>query len=256
MTAPHPAKWSQAVLDAIGDVVYELLPDGGRVLDPFAGVGIERLAKAVGDDSLVVGVELEQEWLPEGGDMVQANSVQLPFRAASFDALATSPAYGNRMADNHEAKDACKTCRGSGCTAEGCLGAHPDDGQQHRVCRGCGGSGLSKRNTYAHTLGRKPSEGATTVLQWGEKYRALHEAVWAECRRVLKPGALVLVNVSNHIRDGREKHVAEWHLNAWMLLGARVHHVERIPTPRLGFGANGQTRVDGELLLVLQLPPV
>ncbi len=255
MTAPHPAKWSQPILDAIGDNVYELLPDGGRIIDPFAGVGIERLAKAVGDGFLVVGVELEQEWLPEGGDMVQANSLHPPFRTRSFHAMATSCAYGNRMADAHDAKDACKRCGGSGCTAEGCLGAHPDDGQEHRVCKGCKGSGLSKRNTYKHTLGRDPSPGSTTTQQWGPAYRDTHERIWRRTAELLVPEGWVLLNVSNHIRDGKEKLVAEWHLNTWLMLGARIHHVERIGTQRLGHGANHDTRVDGELLLVLQMPP-
>lgn len=250
MTAPHPAKWSQAVLDTVGDNLFELMPDGGRILDPFAGVGIERLQAAAGD-SLVVGVELEAEWLPEGGDMVQANSRRLPFRSGSFDAMATSPAYGNRMADHHEATDPCKACDGRGTlTPERGAGPAPI-----ARCRACGGTGRSKRNTYRHSLGRMPSEGSTTVLQWGKAYRDLHEHVWRECARVLKPEALVLLNVSNHIRDGREKHVAEWHLNCWLLLGARIHHIERVATPRLGFGQNGNARVDGELLVVMHTPP-
>ena len=251
-TAPHPARWSQSVLDTIGDVAFELLPAGATVLDPFSGVGIERLAKALGDGyDLAVGVELEAEWLPEGGDMVQANSLRLPFRDRSFGALVSSCAYGSRLADSHDAKDSCKRCDGAGATLAARVGTEPT----LAPCKACGGSGLSKRNTYKHTLGRDPSPDSSTTMQWGPAYRDLHERVWRECARVLAPGALVLLNVSNHIRAGKEKHVAEWHLNAWLMLGARVHHARRIPTPRLGFGQNGDARVDGELLLVLNTPP-
>lgn len=255
MTAPHPAKWSQPILDAIGDNVYELLPEGGRIVDPFAGVGIERLAQAVGDGFLVVGVELEHEWLPEGGDMVQGDSMHPPFRPRSFDAMASSCAYGNRMADNHDAKDNCKPCSGKGTVVVGEI--HYAEGVTPKLapCKACGGSGLSKRNTYKHTLGRQPSPGSTTVMQWGPAYRDTHERIWRRTAELLRPEAVVLLNVSNHIRDGKERLVAEWHLNTWLMLGARVHHVERIGTQRLGHGANHDTRVDGELLLVLQMPP-
>lgn len=246
----HPAKWSQAVLDAIGDVCFELLPDGAAIFDPFAGEGVPRLAEAIGQP--VTGIELEPEWAEKGGDTtIVGNALALPFDPASMDAMITSPAYANRMADSHDAKDDCKACNGRGFVAHA-----PSDGPRPvEKCRACDGRGLSKRNTYRHALGRMPTEGSSTTMQWGEPYRQLHEKAWREAARVLKPGGLVILNVSNHIRGGREKHVAEWHLNCWLLLGARVHHVRRVPTPRLGFGQNGDARVDGELILVLHTPP-
>lgn len=262
MTAPHPAKWSEAILDEIGDLWFEAsLPHDTLVLDPFAGVGVERLHKAIGGEveATVVGVELEPEWLPDGGDMVQANTLRLPFRDGSFGALITSPAYGNRMADSHEAKDRCKACGGEGTIERLATPEEVDAGCELGIafdpCRACGGGGLSKRNTYTHTLGRKPSPDSSTVMQWGDRYRTFHETAWRECARVLAPDALVVVNVKNHIRDGKEKHVAEWHLNAWLLLGARVHHVRRVATPGNRMGENGESRVPYELILVLQMPP-
>lgn len=248
MTA-HPAKWSQAVLDAIGDVCFELLPDDARIFDPFAGVGVPRLAEAIGQP--VTGIELEPEWAAEGGDTtIVGDALALPFDPASMDAMISSPAYGNRMADSHDAKDRCKACRGGYVEDR-----RTPDSVVVGACKACGGTGFSKRNTYKHTLGRDPSPGSSTTLQWGDRYRDFHERAWREAARVLKPGGLVVLNASNHIRAGKEKHVAEWHLNCWLMLGARVHHIRRVPTPRLGFGQNGDARVDGELVIVLNTPP-
>lgn len=257
MTAPHPAKWSEAILDAIADNAFELLGDRARVLDPFAGVGLTRLADHLPDHD-VAGVELEPEWTPDTAGMVRANTLALPFRSDAFDVLVTSPAYGNRMADAHEARDRCRHCSDGSverlATPEE-VDAGCELGIAFDTCRHCGGSGLSKRNTYRHSLGRRPSADSSTTLQWGDAYRAFHERAWRECDRVLRPGAFVFLNVKNHIRDGKERHVAEWHLNAWLMLGAAVHHVERIRTPGNRFGENGEARLDAELLLVLTTRP-
>lgn len=252
MTAPHPAQWSQPVLDAIADWFYENPPAGEPlILDPFAGVGLARLRAAVGEGHEVLGVELEPEWIPDGVDGYrQGSALDLPFPDHHFDFVITSPAYGNRMADSHDAKDACKTCDGRGTITPQGEGPQPIT-----RCRTCGGTGLSKRNTYRHSLGRMPSDGSSTTLQWGPAYRTFHEQAWREAARVLKPGGMAIVNVKNHIRDGREKHVVEWHLNAWTLLGATVHHVERVRTPGQRNGANGDLRLDAELLLFLQTTP-
>jgi hypothetical protein len=51
-------------------------------------------------------------------------------------------------------------------------------------------------------LGRPLTPGNSGALQWGEEYRALHVAVWTECRRVLKPGGIFVLNVKDHIRGG------------------------------------------------------
>lgn len=256
--APHPAKWSEAILEAIAANAFELFPDRARILDPFAGVGLSRLAAHLPDHD-VVGVELEPEWTPDTPGMVRANTLALPIAARSFGALVTSPAYGNRMADAHEARDRCKSCNGEGTVERLATPAEVDAGCELGIafdpCRTCRGSGLSKRNTYRHSLGRKPSPAASTTLHWGGAYREFHEAAWRECDRVLAPEAWVFLNVKNHQRAGRIQHVAEWHLNAWLLLGASIHHVERIRTPGNRFGENGEARVPDELLIVLTTRP-
>ena len=59
----------------------------------------------------------------------------LPYKDDFFEAICTSPTYGNRMADHFEAKDG------------------------------------SKRNTYRYAIGRALDEENTGKMQWGKKYR-------------------------------------------------------------------------------------
>ncbi len=158
--AKHPAKFSPPLLPKM----IELLGGYPRVIDPMAGVGtlstcLEWLPFTV------ISNELEWPWLEQCLEpRTQADARHLPFQADSFDAIVTSPTYGNRMADHHEARDS------------------------------------SKRNTYRHTLGRQLSSGNTGALQWGIEYRSVHRDIIAECVRVLRPGGRVLWNVKDHIR--------------------------------------------------------
>lgn len=255
-TAPHPAKWTQAILDEIGAILFEHdVADDALVLDPFAGPDLGRLATAVSPRP-VAGTEIEWEWTAGEDGSMQGDALRLPIRPASVPVLATSPAYGNRMADNHNPKDACKPCSGTGEVVVG--ERHGPDGVRPstKPCKACGGSGLSKRNTYKHVLGRDPSPGASTVLQWGKAYRDFHEQAWAAANDALVPGALVVVNIKNHVRDDRERAVAEWHLNAWLRLGARIEEVRRVKVTGNRNGENGDKRVPYERLLVLRAKSV
>lgn len=272
MTTPrHPAKFTGAVLDTITRALTEHSPTHGlRILDPFAGVGgVHQLHAKGGHDT--VGVELQPEWAAANPRTVVGDATALPASwAGTFDALVTSPCYGNRMADHHQAADPCKPCAGTGEDHTHANDCHPDcDGRHHRgdgmaicprgpvQCKACHGSGLSKRNTYAHALregGAEPVEGSAAMMQWGPEYRELHTQAWREALRVLRPGGLIMVNISNHVRDNVEQKVAEWHLYVFIAMGCRLWEVRRIRTPRQRQGANASLRVDGELLLVLHAP--
>lgn len=248
-----------------------------RVIDPFAGVGrIHDLPRRIAD---TVGVELEPEWAACRARTVQGDATcLLDSWVASFDVLASSPCYGNRLADSHEARDACRGCEGTGvvATAAGCADAPwlcPDCQRvdcacgglaavlrrhnagcpacRTRVCPACGGNGLSKRYTYRHALGRMPSEGSAATMQWGGMYRALHKRAWAEARRVVVDGGLGLVNCKNHIRDGHEQKVVEWHAECLAEVGWAVEAIHDLPGPGLRHaGTNGEARVDHERLIV------
>lgn len=214
----HPARFSDSVLVKIAD----LLDDWGwpnRVLDPFAGTGRVHELTA---PAFSVGVELEPEWSQVHPRNIVANTLHLPFPAATFDAMITSPTFGNRFADHHNARDG------------------------------------SVRRSYKHDLGRDPHPDSSCTLHWGEGYRGFHDRAWTECLRVLKhesatgPGALVVVNVSNFIRKGVEQLVSEWHLNWFMDHGCQVIDIDTVPTPRMRYGANREARVPHENVFVLR----
>ena len=212
----HPAKFSFPVLVALGEILAARVGETGRVLDPFAGVGGIHTLKWD-----TVGVEIEPEWAAQHEATVVGDLTRLLdlFPGESFDAVVTSPAYGNRMADRY-----------------------------------AGDPSGTKRFTYRIALGRPLSGQNSGGMQWGAEYRALHEAVWWQCREVLRPGGWMIVNVSNHIRAGQEQPVVEWHLSTLLALGFLMDEVRPVGTRRMRYGANGRLRVDSEKILVLRAP--
>lgn len=203
----HPAKFSPVLLAAIRPLVA-----GCRlILDPFAGTG---RVHCLGVPSW--GSELEPEWASLHPRTIVGNALHLPFADATFDGIVTSCAYGNRMADHHEARDA------------------------------------SHRNTYRHALGRPLHPENSGAMQWGEPYRRFHEAAWREAVRVLAPGGIFVLNVSDHIRKGERVPVTDFHITTLTALLGVSPHVQRIATPRQRFGANGSFRVDHESLVTFR----
>ncbi len=243
----HPAKFSDKVLAEIKGVVTHYASEHPgwplQLLDPFAGVGkIHQLA----DPEMIhtVGVEIEPEWALNHPNTIVGDSRSLPIEWTDhFDLVVTSPSYANRMADHHEAREKCKICNGTG--IYGAL-----------VCEKCDGKGRRtyKRNTYRHVLGRPLTEGNSGMMQWGDEYRALHEQVWQEVARVLKPGGLFILNVSDHIRKKRVVQVAQWHLDTCLALGFEHDHSIEVKTPRNRYGENRDLRVDHEMIFVLKAP--
>lgn len=219
---PHPAKWSQPVLDVVADLVASHTPVGSPVLDPFAGVGRRRLDEALAGAYGVVGVDLQPEAAPDDADTIQGDATDLPTEwTDTFSAIATSPCYGNRMADHHDARDE------------------------------------SQRNTYAHTLravGGELVPGSAAGMQFGRDYRNLHAAFLREAARVLVDGAVAVINMSNHVRDGVEVRVVEWWLNELIVQGWRIVEVRRVVTRRQRMGANGNLRVDAEHVICVRRP--
>jgi hypothetical protein len=231
-SAPHPATWSQPVLE----VIAAALPRGAIVLDPFAGTG------GLADIAHIrpVCVELEPEWATQ----IVGNALSLPFASGSFLYVATSPCFGNRMADHHDNRDPCKSCRGSGLEPS----SSPQDALQS-PCRACGGSGLSKRHTYKHYLGREPHAASSAVMQWGGEYRDFHRAAWAEVTRVCGRWAHLILDISDHIRGGRVMAVTAFHQEALEALGWLCMGRSAIEVRRQRHGQNGDLRVDCEWML-------
>lgn len=207
----HPAPYNPKVLA----VMASFLEPGMRVLDPMAGVGRIHLLRGVE----TWGVELEPEWAGQHQRTLVGDCRRLPFPSESFDAIAVSPVYGNRMSDHHDARDA------------------------------------SKRHTYRHCLGRPLSAGNSGQLQWGDLYREFHaDHAWPEAVRVLRPGGFFLLNVSDHIRQDKREHVAIWHRDTLVALGLEELRWKPVGTQRQRHGANGRQRVDSEEVIVLGKP--
>ena len=239
----HPAKFSQPVLEALAEMTGPFLDRGSRVLDPFAGTGlIHRLGTYCGWDT--VGVEIESEWATMHPQTIVANALDLPFPDGSFDATITSPCYGNRMADSHNAQERCTVCQKTGkVLGESCLKCH---GLGYRSYR---------RNTYKHTLDRRDDLGQvmdlhvnnTGAMQWGRKYRETHQQAWAEATRVTR--STFLLNISNHIRANEEVDVTSWHISTLIGLGWNPTERRRVVTQRFGQGANRDQRVPYESII-------
>lgn len=129
----HPAKYS----DEFIPIFAEKLVGANKVLDPFAGTGKIGLIKQHGFNGKIYANDIENEWIELGRDKcdvlscLDAENLQDIYPMNFFDAICTSPTYGNRMADHHNARDG------------------------------------SKRNTYTHCLGRRLTDGNTGQMQWG-----------------------------------------------------------------------------------------
>ena len=254
----HPARFSAPILDKMAELLDEFLvfPEKGKakLIDPMVGVGG---AHSLANERIqTYGIELEPEWAACHDDSRQGDARHL--RAAvkehwgldpgSFDCVCTSPAYASRMADNFRGSmnEKCRDCNGTGG-----IGKPP----HAATCERCGGLGKapSKRVGYTVSLGRDLSEGSGAALQWSQGYRYLHEQIAVESCEVLKRGGLMVVNVSNHIRQKQVIRVVEWWLT--MLMGTcGLDLVTAVPvrTRRMRYGENGEARVDGEMILVLR----
>ncbi len=212
----HPATYSEDFIP----VFAELLLGCNNVLDPMAGVGKIAKVKDFGYTGKVYCNELEPEWkdssyLVDEWHFGDAANMEWA-KDKNFDAICTSPTYGNRMADHHNAKDD------------------------------------SKRITYTHRLGRKLDKENTGYMQWGRDYQIKHIYIYIELIRVLKKNGILIINCSNHIRKGEEVDVVSWHKNQIIELGLEFIKEIKIPTRRMKFGANSNLRTNCEYILLFK----
>jgi DNA modification methylase len=214
----HPARFSQPVLQLVER--HRLLPDIGIVLDPMAGVGGVHTLATIGRKT--IGIEIEPEWAAAHADTMVGNCLRLPFGRASFDAVFTSPCYGNRLSDHHRASDP------------------------------------SVRRSYTHDLQyatgdperRLHADNSGTLRATKGEYWAFHARAWAEVHRVLRPGGRFVLNVSDHIARGEVVPVVERHADLVLLTGFTLIKEFRTTTRRMRYGANNQARVPTESVLV------
>lgn len=214
MNIRHPAKYTNSFMPVFADI----LEDTRNVLDPFAGTGKIGLLKAYGYKGQIYANEIEKEWLKDNEfncDVLSYEDAEyLYYPEAFFDAICTSPTYGNRMADHHICNDD------------------------------------SKRNTYTHCLGRQLTDGNTGKMQYGEQYRDKHDKIYCNLSKMIKPGGLFILNVKNHIRKGVEIDVTKFHIQTLTKHGFKLDKRLFMTTPSLRYGANANKRVNGESILV------
>lgn len=226
----HGARFSDRIVDLLYRRVADECARQARpllIVDPFAGTG-EKIAGHPGFQQLrqahrIEGFELEPsfisaDWVTEG------NALHLPYQDGEVDIVFTSPTYGNRFADHHAPKD------------------------------------LSTRHSYTfwarHNRGDLLNDPTSQLHpentgrhHFGDRYQQLHQQAYVELRRVLRPGGLLLLNVSNFWAKHQEVDAVSWHRDALTATGIRVVEEVAVTTPRMRFGANRQ-RATAEMLLV------
>lgn len=238
----HPAKFSEPIIARLRVLVQAekrrvlgRVHDGPLVvLDPFAGVGrIHHLAKRTGLGQIrTIGVEIEEEWAACHRDTIHADAFDwlAENRHVAFDdvglyrgvdVIATSLTYGNRFSDSHNAQD----------------GSH--------------------RRSYTHDLGHKLHPNNSGQMPWGPKYWAHTATAYRLMFQAIRPGGLLLTNVSDFFKDRKLVPVTEWHRGAAM--GAGFVHAGRdalVVTDRLqGVGTSATAdRAPHETILRLRRP--
>jgi tRNA G10 N-methylase Trm11 len=214
--AAHPAKYTDALLLTMA----KMLQGKQRILDPFGGTGKVFLLENWLGNVEIQATEIEPEWAARNPRTTLGNALALPWPDGYFDAICTSPTYGNRMAD-HDAQTIAL--------------------------------GGDFRKTYAAMVGRELHPDNSGAMQWGERYWRFHTDAWKEARRVLGEGGLLVLNIKDHIRAGKLMPVTDWHAGCLRGLGfSLVEHV-KIDTPAMRFGRNSELRVPYESVILFEL---
>ena len=212
----HPAKYTDALLLTMA----QMLKGRRRILDPFGGTGKVFLLEAWLPDAQIEAVEIEPEWAAINPRTRVGNALCLPWGDNHFDAVCTSPTYGNRMADTTFASSSGNTWQ-----------------------------------TYTCKIGRKLHADNSGAMDWGDKYRTFHIAAWMEARRVLQVGGAFVLNIKDHIRGGVLQPVTQWHVDTLQALGFVEREHKRINTPSMRYGRNGDKRVEYESVILFTQEP-
>lgn len=204
----HPAKFTNVLIP----VFARMLQGSLDILDPFAGTGKIFLLERWIPDARIRAVEIEPAWASIHPKTIVGNALRLPFRSGVFDAICTSPTYGNRMADT-------------------LIDSY-------------------ERITYTAKLGKQLHPDNSGAMQWGETYRDFHRRAWKEVLRTLKPHGKFILNIKDHIRAGKVQEVTAWHIHTLTDLGLYVVERQDVQTPSMKHGQNSEARVAFESVIL------
>lgn len=210
---PHPATFNQPILNTIQQLLDEQVLCLKRyqhgpihLLDPFAGTG--KIHELASSRVVTHGIEIEPEWARQNPNTTVGNALDLPYHDGSMDVIATSPCYGNRMADTYT------------------------DG--------------TDRITYTAKLGKPLNPDNAGSLQWGAKYRDFHARAWSEATRVARSDGFFILNMKDHVRGGRIVPVTEWHYECLTGFGWEILGAKKVESPGMRRGQNHELRVSHE----------
>ncbi len=211
----HPATYTPVLLP----VMASILKGRRRILDIFGGEGgIFALQHWLGDDVQIEAIEIEPKFAAMHPRTTLGNALHLPWADNSFDAIFTSPTYGNRFAD--------KFRPGADCFS------------------------------YAQAIEGELQPDNTGAMRWnpnGGLYQVTHVLAYAEARRVLCEGGAFGLNMKDHYKGKELQPVTEWHVNTLKALGFQVVQRRKVKTPSLRYGENHELRVEYESVILFEL---
>lgn len=217
----HPAKFSKRCLAEIALLLGPYTP--GRLLDPFAGVGGVHTLAALGWET--VGVEAVAKWAAAHPDTIHGDSTELCpglFAPDSFDAVVTSPTWGNGL--NQRAPNA--------------------------------NAGDGKRYTYPDIAGERMADTNTGGARFGKTergtYRRLHVVIWPQVVRALRPDGILVLNCRDSSDgSGGVRAVTGWHIEQLQRCGMRLGAMSCVTARGMAWGERRRWVGDGELLVVM-----
>ena len=217
----HPAKFPQRVIDEIAALLPYYVGPGSSILDPFAGVG--GIHDLRGHGYQTMGVEIVGKWAfaRSGTVLGDATEIAMIFAGQQFDAVVTSPTWGNGL---------------------GQRSPHPNAGD-------------GKRYAYADAVGEKLEPTNTGGVRFGKRYRALHETVWAQCNELLRPGGILMFNCRDSPNGQKmPRPVTGWHITALQALGLELDVISAVAARGIGHGERRNSIGDAELIVVMRKP--
>lgn len=229
----HPAPFSAELMPKFADMlaVYGGERFAGatlRVYDPFAGSGrvhwlrdeaalYSRLVPPF-TDVKTYGLELMPGWAGAHRRTRQGDATLPPPHhiVGTMHAVVTSPCYGNRMADHHNAQDG------------------------------------SPRRSYAHYYGRDEmlaevdESSNACLMHWGPEYRVTHELALQHIWSSLRETGVFLLNVKDHWRRAERQRVCDWWKRAALDTGFTWRETRPVYARGYRFGANNGHEYEGE----------